>query len=253
MQTKPPERYEYDNVVILKHRTPSAALAWAFYDEAIEYPTHNHGEACFMLNGSSVYRETLGSKTYYHPAHALIWRQPNIVHNDGFADPNSQSFSIFLNDDLIQQIAEVGSIPSEFTESNTDLVYLAGRLRKEFQNWGVGSELITEGLILEMLGHAQKLNVPQHRQPPYWLTKTIDKLETEFMFRHTNQNLAAEAGVHPVHFARTFRRYHGKTVGSYLKERRIQRAMVLLENKLSLSEIAYQCGFSDQSQFNKAF
>lgn len=56
------------------------------------------------------------------------------------------------------------------------------------------------------------------------------------------------------HFARAFRHTFRKPPYQWLLERRIEKARDLLLNaRLSLAEIAFRCGFTDQSGFNRSF
>lgn len=66
--------------------------------------------------------------------------------------------------------------------------------------------------------------------------------------------LAAVAAVHPVHFARVFRAHYGVTPGVYMRRLRLQwAARQLAVTKTSLSQIAAEAGFSDQSHFGRVF
>jgi len=66
-------------------------------------------------------------------------------------------------------------------------------------------------------------------------------------------DLAKIAGVHPVHFARTFRRVYGCTISDYVRGLRVARAMLLLRGTAPLDEIALAIGFADQSHFCREF
>ena len=86
------------------------------------------------------------------------------------------------------------------------------------------------------------------------MARIVEKLECEFQENHTNVGLAGEVGIHPVHLARVFRQYYGKSVGTFLREKRVHHAMQLIaQDDLSLAEIACASGFSDQSQLTRAF
>jgi AraC family transcriptional regulator len=64
--------------------------------------------------------------------------------------------------------------------------------------------------------------------------------------------LAADAGVHPVHLARVFRRYRGESVGAYARRLKVQRVFEqLAEGERSLAEIAFDAGFTDQSHLTR--
>ena len=248
------ERHDFENHVILKRRSSAAEFADALYWRAFSYPNHYHKKSYFMLTDHCVYKERLGSKIFYHAPNTVLWRPPEICHSDGMEQTNGRSFSVFIKDGLIRKHADYASIPAEFSEKNSHLVFLANRLRQEFRSWTEGSGLIAEGLVLEMLGYTAKKRMPADKTPPKWLTRIVERLEDEYTQRHTNTELAGVVGIHPVHLARTFRKYYGRSVGTYLKEIRIHRAILLvMQKKLTLAEISYLSGFSDQSHFTRAF
>ena len=248
------EIHQFDNVVVWKRRTASAAFAEEIYKRAFNHPKHGHEQAYFMLTDHCVYRETLGSKTLHYSPNTILWRPAGISHSDGMAQTNGRSFSVYVKDELLRRFSDYAKIPVEFSEQSSYLVFLARQLRNEFRNWAQGSELIAEGLVLEMLGYAARKRVPDEKSPPNWMARIVEKLECEFQENHTNVGLAGEVGIHPVHLARVFRQYYGKSVGTFLREKRVHHAMQLIaQDDLSLAEIACASGFSDQSQLTRAF
>ena len=174
--TSTPERYQFDNLVILKRRTASAEFAEAFYERAFDHPKHDHEQAYFMLTDHCVYEEKLGSKNFHHPPNTILWRPAEITHSDGMARTNGRSFSVFIKDGLFRKFSDYAKIPVEFSEKNSFLIFLANRLRNEFRNWAEGSDLIAEGLVLEMLGYAARKRIPVEKSPPKWIARTIGRL-----------------------------------------------------------------------------
>jgi AraC family transcriptional regulator len=68
------------------------------------------------------------------------------------------------------------------------------------------------------------------------------------------QQVATEAGVHPAHLARVFRRHHRCTIGSYLRRLRLDAACrQLVSGERPLADIALAAGFADQSHFSRLF
>jgi AraC family transcriptional regulator len=67
-------------------------------------------------------------------------------------------------------------------------------------------------------------------------------------------SIAAACGLSPGHFARGFRNSTGMPPHAWLNRARVERAMVLLRRRdQSLSDIAFECGFVDQSHFTRVF
>jgi AraC family transcriptional regulator len=65
--------------------------------------------------------------------------------------------------------------------------------------------------------------------------------------------LAAACGLSAGQFSRAFRRTLGTSPHQWLLEQRIVRAKWLIRGKKSISEIAIDCGFADQSHLNRVF
>ncbi len=66
--------------------------------------------------------------------------------------------------------------------------------------------------------------------------------------------IAAACGLSRDHFARAFRRSTGMPPHAWLNKARVERAMMLLrQRRQSLSEVALECGFVDQSHFTRVF
>jgi len=66
--------------------------------------------------------------------------------------------------------------------------------------------------------------------------------------------LAREAGLSPYHFLRTFERLTGITPHQYVRRARLREAASrLAAEREKVLDIAYDCGFGDVSNFNRAF
>jgi transcriptional regulator GlxA family with amidase domain len=78
----------------------------------------------------------------------------------------------------------------------------------------------------------------------------IDNLSRKIAIR----DVATACGLSPSHFTRAFRSSCGDTPHQWLLKQRMERAKQLLrENKLCLSQIGLECGFSHRVSFTKAF
>jgi AraC-like DNA-binding protein len=68
------------------------------------------------------------------------------------------------------------------------------------------------------------------------------------------RDLAAEAGLSPYHFLRTFERLTGLTPHQYVRRARLREAAVRLALESSkVIDVAFESGFGDVSNFNRAF
>jgi AraC family transcriptional regulator len=91
------------------------------------------------------------------------------------------------------------------------------------------------------------------------LSPAREKLAKELLDSNLNgemsvREIASACGLSPAHFARAFRRTTGMLPHRWLLNRRVERAKhLLLQTKMPINEIAYGCGFSDQSHFTRVF
>jgi AraC-like DNA-binding protein len=92
------------------------------------------------------------------------------------------------------------------------------------------------------------------RRFPQWLERVRKILEQRFAEPCKVSEIAAEAGVHPVHLAREFRKHYGTSVGEYLRRVRIEYACrELMGSDAAVTNIAFAAGFADQSHFSRTF
>ena len=184
---------------------------------------------------------------------SVLWHRAGTTHKDRIGDCGARCFMIEIKHQGLDSLRQYSRVPVDFSETATPIVWIAARLFSEFKNWDPCSELIAEGLTLELLGNSARGSVAELKAP-VWLSRVTDKLRDEFALGHSTSGLADEAGVHPVHLATVFRKFHGVTIGEYQQRLRVAHASkLLIDNKRELAEIAYDSGFSDQSHFNRLF
>ena len=88
---------------------------------------------------------------------------------------------------------------------------------------------------------------------PKTLRRVQDHIAANLGQKITNEALAQVAKLSPSHFARAFKDSQGVAPHRYILECRVKRTQELLATELSLSEIAVEVGFSDQSHLTRWF
>ncbi len=137
------------------------------------------------------------------------------------------------------------------------LAALARKIYKEFRTTdSAATELMIEGLILEMLAEATRRSVKNSSSTmhPHWLRDARDFIHANFAMRVSLSDVAESVGVNATYLARTFRKSYGCSVGDYARKLQIEYAeRELSQTNRALSEIAAAAGFYDQSHFTNAF
>lgn len=236
-----------------KRSLPSAILSEVVHREALDLPEHSHELAYFTLVLGGTYFEKFGTRSSDHHPMTIIWHRAGISHKDRIGVEGARCFTVEVPRQRMEDLRGFSTVPLDFHEHAGPLAWLGARLFREFKDWDTGSELVAEGLTLEMLGHAARSGYPPERRPPKWLSAIGDRLNDRFLENISTCELADEAGVHPVHLASVFRRFYGQTIGEYVRQRRVAHASRLLLGGRSFAEIAYESGFADQSHFNRLF
>lgn len=125
---------------------------------------------------------------------------------------------------------------------------------REFQGTGAADDLFVESLLAEMLAHVARMRRENVVHPPAWLRRIVEKLTAEYSERLTLDDLSREAGVHPVHLSRVFRKCLGVGIGEQVHRLRIRAACEqMLTPEISIAEISLASGYADQSHFTRAF
>jgi AraC family transcriptional regulator len=138
---------------------------------------------------------------------------------------------------------------------NDPVTWLGLSIHREFQRFDAATPLAVEAQALELVSNIIRAEKPiTEHHAPKWLKRVEEFLNENFESAFSMAKLSRIAGVHEVHLIRTFRKFHGTTVGSYLRRRRIQYACRLLQDSgFSLTEVGLRAGFYDQSHFNRIF
>ena len=89
---------------------------------------------------------------------------------------------------------------------------------------------------------------------PWQMRKATELLEAHLDGNISLRQVAAACELSVSHFARAFKRTFRRPPYKWLTERRVDRARDLMANsRLSLADIAIQCGFADQSALTRSF
>ncbi len=245
----------YYGSVAARRRCGGLSLQEIRHARPARLPEHSHERAFICLVVAGGYTERVGRRTETYTPFSALFHPPAKSHQDEIGRTGARFFSVEIDGRWIDRIREVAPLPESVAEPRGgDLVWLATRLYREFRAFDAWSPLAVEGLVLEALAVAARAPRADERPAPRWLGRATELLRDGAPSELTTARVAAEAGVHPVHFARVFRREHGCTVGEYVRRQRVRHALGLLsDTSLPLAEVALAAGFADQSHLTRVF
>lgn len=221
-------------------------------EHAVEEHTHAEGHYVLLLRGS--YLSSAHGAPDEACAPLLVYNPPGTVHRDRFRDLHGGLFlTVAVQASTLRHFNDAVALPDHACALDGQAQRIAQRLA--FVGDGAG-ELTVESLCAELLAATVRQGwAAAHRQPPAWLWRARERLHDDCGAQLGLADLAAAAGVHPVHLTRAFRRHFGCTPGDYLRRCRLAKAAALLQTGTGedLAQVAGLCGYFDQAHFSRAF
>lgn len=136
---------------------------------------------------------------------------------------------------------------------NPKLHLLFAQIYHEFIQSDNYSKIAIESAILEICTTLCDLKETNLIENPHWVKDLKELLHYESHSLSLNY-LSQELDIHPVHLSRAAPKYLSMSLGQYIRQEKLKKTLpLLLETSMSLTEITYQAGFSDQSHFNRVF
>lgn len=139
----------------------------------------------------------------------------------------------------------------------------ANLLQGEIETGGLSSKLYSESLLtafnIHLLRHycvfSPKIKTYNGGLSLHQLHQVVDYISANLSSGDISlKRLAGLCELSEYHFARQFKRSTGLAPHQYVTKHRLEKAKQLLEQrKISIAQIAIDCGFSNQSHFGKVF
>jgi AraC family transcriptional regulator len=226
------------------------------YTSGQQLPKHSHALSYLCLTVRGRYCETSERTIQQCAPLTLAFHPAGAEHVVDFDSGEARLFNVEVQEQWMKRLREcrIGKDEPVYYRGGPPS-WLAFRLYKEYKSMDTLSELMMEGLLLEIMVEASRCSRKElKRKAPGWLFTARDLLHDSFSQNLSLKQIAESVNVHPVHLAVRFRRYFGSTIGDYVRKLRIDFACSrLVETDQSLIEIALAAGFCDQSHFSRTF
>ncbi|HTZ34011.1 MAG TPA: AraC family transcriptional regulator [Methylomirabilota bacterium] len=217
-------------------------------------PAHSHELPFFCLFFGGDYGEKYGRRDVQFRPFTFSFRPAGVPHQDEVGPRGARMFGIEVEPDCQRSLSHYsGHLDVAYDFEGGTLLSLGLKLYTETRTPLTARDLHVESLLLELLG-AVACRSERCTMAPFWLRRVQDKVRTEFRHRLTMDSLALEAGVHPVHLSRVFRRCTGMGIGEFVHRLRVREACErMMDRQLSLADLSCELGFADQSHFARTF
>jgi AraC family transcriptional regulator len=215
-------------------------------------PWHRHDESylTFVLAGG--YRERSVRQTQSCAARSIVLHPAGETHEDDFSEQPARCLNVVLAPSFTARLG-AAAVPLERGGmiEGAHVASIGARLAAELRRSDTASQLMVEGLLLELFGTLARSSTDS--RGPAWLEEAHAILQRRFTEKLSLGSLAELVGVHPVHLARAFRKRFGMSVGERVRALRLELALEQVMGGIPLAEVATAAGFADQSHFTRAF
>lgn len=227
------------------------SLRETLHEAGFRLPFHSHENATinFLLDGS--FEESLGRQTHDVdvPKSLVVAKPAGEPHANRYGRAGARCLLLEVRGG--SRAAFAIARPSVFSH-DVALAAASGLLR-ELKHPDGATPLAVEGIFFEVAS-CLDTERPVAGARPAWLDRAITLISDRALEPVRISDLAREAGVHPVHLAREFRRRLRTSPGELMRTRRLAWARDALGRRdLSLAEIAAAAGLSDQSHLTRLF
>ena len=243
---------KYTGDVISKMAIDDSIITTTHYSSKKNNPNwhyHENLHICFVFQGGKAetkketsYTQKGGSIFFYHAEETHRWISPN---------PISKSANIEIGQAFLNKYSLKESDIKKAIYSNVSAKTLMLKMQQEMVMKEVNSKTAIESLLLELVSFSK--SSPSKKAPP-WVIHLNELLHDQWNEPMSLPEIAFIVGVHPITISKFFRKYFSCTLGEYQRKLKIEKSIQLIkESQLSLTEIAFLCGFTDQSHFTRNF
>lgn len=213
-----------------------------------EFHYHENPHLSFILQGGNYEHKksqksvkTIGDVLFYHSGEL----HKTIPTNETTKNLNFEIDINFLKDNFISE-TELKKVVEHSLNSRLFMLKIHSELQL--------NDTITETAIQALLLNFVKNNETDNYKTIKWMVELTNILNDEWNINHSLSELSQRLGIHPVTISKNFNKYYGCTYGDYVRKLRVNRSLTLIKNtNNSLTEIAFLCGFTDQSHFIRVF
>jgi AraC family transcriptional regulator len=222
------------------------------YPPHLRMARHAHEHAYLTLVVGGGYEERIGAESREVGPSAVLLHPQDEEHAVRFGPRGARIVNVVLGHRLSERLRDLGlPLSAERWRPNDETPWLVARLRREFAVADAASMLAIEGIVMELLASGLR---GRERSAPSRMEEAREYLRAHAAGSVTLESAADANGIHPVYLSRSFRQAFGCTVGEYLRDCRLQRALRMIgQTELTLGEIAAECGFADQAHLTRLF
>lgn len=251
----------WDGIQVQTHRQP----AW-------EMPKHlltHHAIGVSHSRETIQVERVLGKQKQAEKVNngAVIIIPANVQHKAAWDREGDITFLVLEPNQMTQTAQEIGmgdriELIPHFAMVDPLIHQLGLALRSELESNQLSNHFYIDSLKTTLLAHLIKhyavvkptISMQPEGLSQYQLQRAIDYINDSLNQDIKLAEIAKVVGMSQYYFCRLFRQSTGIAPHQYLIQQRVERAKQLLKQRnVSIADVAFQCGFANQSHLTKMF
>jgi AraC family transcriptional regulator len=225
-------------------------LSLHHYESNYEISKHYHENDYLSILTNGNYLEQNQREQNIIQTGNILFRPKDYNHSNTFAENGGSCFNIEFKKSWNQNLDFDFKLPSSFENYKTGRFASLYKLTLQFKLDKVDEN--RNELIYDWLFQINQEYTISNRQP--WIEKVKRILENELTVFHSLSSISDTVFVHPIYLSGAFKKKTGLTISEYQLKMKLANAMhLLLNSKLSISEITFKNGFFDDAHFINSF
>jgi AraC family transcriptional regulator len=164
----------------------------------------------------------------------------------------TKSINLVIEHEFLQDNLATEAKIKSAVDRNPNAKFIMLKIYKELVSEDVFSDCSIKMLVLNLIYANPGTDSKNTR--PGWTKVVAELTRDKWNESLTLNDLSDAAGIHPITISKHFPKYFSCTFGEYMRRLKIEKSLYFLKvSRFSLTEIAAECGFSDQSHFIRTF
>ncbi len=219
---------------------------------------HDSVEVYYLEKGECNY--FVGDKTYKAVSGDVIVIPENVIHRTTYFAPYSRSLIYFdrklLSPTIAEKLSEMHFLYRN-KETQKKIKELFDRIRTETENPDFYTNDSVKGIVNELfiLMMRNGSTAENNEKENSFVESAVNFILKNYTSPMTLTDASKHLSVSPEHLSRTFKRETGFGFNEYVTLLRLKKAEELLKTHkvMSVSEVAFLCGFNDSNYFSDKF
>lgn len=225
--------------------------------DIVSYSPHRHAfyEFDYIKKGNAEVSQN--GVTHRISAGQLVFSSPVDLHSYKSLDGEPISFvTLHFTDLNLPENLTLSSHPASVINCDEELKSAFFLLKKEFESSvdGYSYQLLRNLLERTIILFLRRAKCVQELPIPEEISYAISYVSNHFRSHISLSKISTLCGYSESYFCRKFKEYLGMTFNDYLTKTRLSYAKnLILSQKISITELCYECGFTSTRNFSRAF